>query len=58
MTKPKLHFYIIHNGRKVGETWAVSADKATTNYWWKNYKCGDPYSRTEYKPSDFRAVLA
>ena len=58
MNKPKLHFYIIHNGRKVGETWAVSADKATTNYWWKTCKYCDPYKHTEYKPTDFRAVLA
>lgn len=56
--RPKLHFHIINNGRKVGETWAVSADKAITNYWWKNYKLGNPYTYTEYKPSDFRAVLA
>lgn len=56
MTK-KLAFDIFHNGRKVGETTAVSADKATTNYWWKYCKLGDRFTYTEYKPSDFTARL-
>ncbi len=46
MNKTKRLFHIIHNGHKVGETWAVSADKATTNYWWKTCKYFDPYKYT------------
>ena len=52
-----LAFDIYHNGRKVGETTAVSASKAVTNYWWKNCKGGDKFAYTEYKPSDFTARL-
>ena len=55
--KNGLAFDIYYNGRKVGETTAVSASKATTNYWWKNCKGGDKYAYTEYKPSDFTARL-
>lgn len=55
--KSGLVFDIYHNGRKVGETTAVSACKATTNYWWKNCKRGDKFAYTEYKPSDFVARL-
>lgn len=53
----KLAFEIYHNGRKVGETAAVSASKAATNYWWNNCKGGDKFAYTEYKPSDFTARL-
>lgn len=55
--KNGLAFDIYHKGRKVGETTAVSASKAATNYWWKNCKGGDRYAYTEYKPSDFTARL-
>ena len=55
--KNGLAFDIYHNGRKVGETTAVSASKATANYWWKSCKHGDRYAYTEYKPSDFTARL-
>ena len=55
--KNGLAFDIYYKGRKVGETTAVSASKATTNYWWKNCKGGDRYAYTEYKPSDFTARL-
>ena len=55
--KSKRHFYIIKGGRQVGETWAVSAEKALANYWWKNCKHGDRFAYTEYKPSDFTARL-
>ena len=58
MKQTKRRFYIIHNGHKVGETWAVSAEKATTNYWWKNHKECNPYTYTDFKPSDFDAVEA
>lgn len=53
----RLAFEIYHNGRKVGETAAVSASKAATNYWWKHCKGGDRFAYTEYKPSDFVARL-
>lgn len=55
--KNGLAFDIYYNGRKVGETTAVSANKAATNYWWKNCKGGDRFAYTEYKPSDFTARL-
>ena len=51
-------FDIIYNGRKVGQTRAVSASKATTNYWWKVCKGGDKYAKTDYRPSDFTAVIS
>ena len=53
----KLAFEIYHKGRKVGETYAISASKAITNYWWKYCKGGDRYAYTDYKPSDFTARL-
>lgn len=53
----RLAFEIYHNGRKVGETAAVSASKAATNCWWKHCKGGDRFAYTEYKPSDFVARL-
>ena len=55
--KNGLAFDIYHNGRKVGETTAVSASKAASNYWWKNCKHGDRFTYTEFKPSDFTARL-
>lgn len=54
----KRHFYIIHNGEMVGESWAVSASKAITNWWWKNIKGEDEYTPREYEPSDFDAIEA
>lgn len=53
----KMAFDIYHNGVKVGETTAVSASKAATNYWWKNCKGGDKFAYTPFKPSDFTARL-
>lgn len=50
-----LAFDIYYNGRKVGETTAVSASKAATNYWWNHCKGGDRFAYTERKPSDFVA---
>ena len=58
MRQSKKRFYIIRNGRKVGETWAVSVEKAVNNYWWKNCKECSPYTYTDFKPSDFDAVEA
>lgn len=55
--KNGLAFDIYHKGRKVGETTAVSASKACTNYWWKYCKGGDRFAYTDYKPSDFTARL-
>lgn len=55
---PKIHYYIILNGRFVGETWAVSPAKARNNFWWKNVKCGDVYSPRDYNPEDFDVVEA
>lgn len=55
--KNGLAFDIYYHGKKVGETTAVSASKAATNYWWKNCKRGDKYAYTDYKPSDFTARL-
>ena len=52
-----LAFDIYYKGRKVGETTAVSASKACTNYWWINCKGRDKFKYTEYKPSDFTARL-
>ena len=53
----RLAFDIYHNGRKVGETTAVSASKAAAKYWWKHCKGGDRFAYTAYKPSDFTARL-
>ena len=53
----KLAFDIFQGTRKVGETYAVSASKACTNYWWKYCKGGDKFAYTDYKPSDFTARL-
>lgn len=58
LPKSKKHYYIIHNGEKVGDSWAVSANKAITNWWWKNIKCEDEFSPREYSPSDFDAIEA
>ena len=56
--KPKKHFYIIKNGIKVGESWAVSPAKAINNYWWKKVKGEDEFSARDYSPKDFDAVEA
>lgn len=54
--KPKKHYHILLNGRGVGESWAVSPQKAINNYWWRVVKGEDPYSVRNYEPSDFDAV--
>lgn len=58
MRESKKKFYIIRNGIKVGESWAVSANKAISNYWWKYDKHCDPYFYTERSVSDYDAVEA
>lgn len=54
--KPKQHYYILLDGMKVGESWAVSPEKAITNWWWKNVKDGNEMTPRDYDPSDFDAV--
>ena len=56
--KPKKHFYILLNGNKVGDSWAVSSEKARANFWWRNVKNGDEYSPREYDPEDFDVIEA
>lgn len=56
MRQSKKHFYILLDGEYVGQTWAVSAAKAVTNYWWKAVKEGDPLTERYLDPSDFEAV--
>ena len=59
MTNSPMYLYdILYRGRRVGQTRATSPKKAKTNYWWKACKNGDKFAYTEYKPSDFEAVLA
>ena len=56
--KSKRHFYIIKGGRQVGETWAVSAEKALANYWWKNCKQQNQFTRCNIKPDDYDVIEA
>lgn len=56
MESKKRHFYILLDGEYVGQTWAVSEEKAVVNYWWKYVKCGDQYSERYLNPSDFEAI--
>ena len=56
--KPKKHFYILLNGEKVGESWAVSDKKARVNFWWKFVKERDAFTIREYDPEDFDVVEA
>jgi hypothetical protein len=56
--KRKKHYFILLNGRMVGETWAVSPEKARNNYWWKNIKGECEYSPRDYDPSDFDVAEA
>lgn len=58
MRQPKRHFYILLNGQYVGESWAVSPEKAINNYWWKNVKNESVFSPREHNPRDFDAVEA
>ena len=57
--KPKkIHYYVILDGKCVGETWAVSPKKARANFWWKFVKECDEFSPREYDPEDFDMVEA
>lgn len=52
----KRKYAILRNGSIVGESWAVSADKAINNYWWKNDKKCNKFTQAFYYPSDYDAV--
>ena len=54
--KPKKHYYILYDGSKVGESWAVSPKKAIANYWWKVIKGESEFSERDYDPEDFDAI--
>ena len=56
MRQPKRHFYILLDGKYVGQTWAVSAEKARNNFWWKAVKLENEYSPRDYDPEDFDVV--
>ena len=56
MRLPKHKYYIMCNGHYVGESWAVSEEKACTNYWWKNDKKCNAYTSTNMSPKDYEAV--
>lgn len=40
----------------MGESIAVSPEKAINNWWWKNVKGEDEFSPRHYDPSEFDAV--
>ena len=56
--KPKRPYWIILNGKPVGKSWAVSPEKARTNFWWKYAKSSNEFSFREYDPEDFDVVEA
>lgn len=56
MAEKKKRFAILLDGEKVGESWAVSSDKAITNHWWKYDKLCNPYTRTNMSKHDYDAV--
>ena len=58
MQVKKRKYYILLDGIKVGESWAVSAAKAITNFWWRECKRGDKFYSTTYDTSDFDAIEA
>lgn len=56
--KPKKHYYIMLDGRYMGDSWAISPEKARTNYWWKYVKECDKFSPRDYDPEDFDVIEA
>ena len=62
MNKPKgipdtkRKYRIMLRGVCVGESIAVSPEKAINNWWWKNVKGEDEFSPRYYDPSEFDAV--
>ncbi len=56
--KTKKRYYILFDGLKVGETWAVSPDKARVNFWWKYVKGECETAPRGYDPEDFDVIEA
>lgn len=56
--KPKKPYWIMLHGKPVGKTWAVSPEKARTNFWWKYVKEENEYSFRECDPEDFDVIEA
>lgn len=56
--KPKKHYYIMLDGKYIGDSWAVSPEKARANFWWNNVKRGNEFSPRDYDPEDFDVVEA
>lgn len=54
--KPKYHYYILLDGKHVGDSWAVSEAKAINNFWWRYVKESDEFHARDYDPADFDAV--
>lgn len=56
--KPMRKFIVFHRGtrRTIGESSAVSPEKAITNIWWKQIKMCNPMTITSIRPSDLDAV--
>lgn len=53
MKQVKKHYIILLGQQVVGETWAVSPDKACANYWWKEDKLCNPFTTTDMRPEDY-----
>lgn len=56
--KTKKHYYIILNGDYIGDSWAVSPEKARANFWWNYVKECDEFTPRELDPEDFDVVEA
>lgn len=56
MAKSKRHFAIYHNGYMVGETWAVSPQKAINNFWWRAVKYGNRYHYGRIELEELEAI--
>ena len=54
--KVKKHYYIMLHGEYVGESWAVSPEKARANYWWRYVKYENELASRDYDPEDFDVV--
>ena len=56
---PKKHYYIMdETGSYCGETWAVSPEKAVTNWWWNYIKDRNEMTPAAIRPEDLDAVEA
>lgn len=58
LPKSKKHYFILLNGEYMGESWAVSPEKARTNFWWRFVKDEDEHTVRTYDPQDFDVVEA